>query len=54
MAVVYNPSATNPIKPKLLPAQDDYITRKLDEQTYQLERVERDQSPKPIEEVKVG
>ncbi|MER8563289.1 hypothetical protein [Mesorhizobium sp. M0578] len=41
-AVVHNPSATNPVPIGLLPAQDEYEARTLDDDNYQLERIEAD------------
>ena len=40
MVVVHNPHATNPMPPKVLPAQDEYIAREVDDETYQLDRVD--------------
>ena len=40
MAVVHNPHAVNPIPAGLLPAQDEYLVAKVDEQTYQVDRVD--------------
>jgi type I restriction enzyme S subunit len=39
MAVVHNPEALNPIPLGLLPAQNEYVARVLDEERYQLDRV---------------
>lgn len=38
-AVVHNPIATNPVPTGLLPAQDEYVARTLDDDHYQLERI---------------
>ncbi|TIS99166.1 hypothetical protein [Mesorhizobium sp.] len=39
-AVVHNPSAINPVPTGLLPAQDEYEARTLDDDNYQLERID--------------
>lgn len=49
MVVVHNPSTPNPIPLGFLPAHDEYVARVLDEQSYQLDRVEgRAPSPEEI------
>ncbi|WP_417433471.1 hypothetical protein [Hoeflea sp.] len=39
-AVVHNPLTTNPVPIGLLPSQDEYIARTLDDENYQLERIQ--------------
>ncbi|TIX45577.1 MAG: hypothetical protein E5V36_05325 [Mesorhizobium sp.] len=49
MVVVHNPSTPNPLPLGFLPAHDEYVARVLDEQSYQLDRVEgRAPSPEEI------
>ncbi|TIO06362.1 hypothetical protein [Mesorhizobium sp.] len=48
-AIVHNPLATNPVPTGLLPAQDEYVARILDEDNYQLERI--DCRLPPVEEM---
>ncbi len=40
MVVVHNPGATNPMPLAVLPAQDEYIARAVDDEAYQLDRVD--------------
>lgn len=54
MAVVHNPGAANPVPPRLLPAQDEYLAREIDEQNYQLDRVDGSLPGKAAGEVVVG
>jgi type I restriction enzyme S subunit len=40
MVTAHNPLATNPLPRDLLPAQDEYVARLIDADTYQLDRVD--------------